>query len=77
MPLEENEEYLIANPAYVYHFPKEDYKIVMSNTAKQRKIDLDAINKKEAFDQMGELVKDMSKKGWILACRNRKSSFSS
>lgn len=58
-----SENYMVVNPAYVFHNPTEDFRIIMSNKAKQRRIDLDAINKAEAFKQVGEMVKISSKTG--------------
>lgn len=63
----QSENFIVTNPAYVYHIAAEDYRIVLSNKAYQRRIDLDAINKSEAFAQVGEMVKDMVKKGKVIS----------
>lgn len=62
----QEETYMITNPANVFHDVNEDYKIIFSKKAHQHRIDLDAINKAEAFEQVGEMVKDMAKRGKII-----------
>lgn len=63
-PKEANPFYFVTNPAYVFHIPEEDHRIVLSNIAKERKLDLNASNTNDALEEMGEIVKLMHTKGW-------------
>lgn len=57
-------DYFITNPAYVFHDPKKRNKIIMSWTAKDRRIDLSAENTTGAIAEMSELVKSMHTKNF-------------
>lgn len=59
-----DKDYYITNPAYVFHDPEKRNKIIMSWTAKDRRIDLSAGNTSQAIAEMSELVKSMHTKNF-------------